>query len=153
MRLFTRVLSWLVALPLAAALGWWGAGFAPSPATNNPQPPVYDHQVAYHLASLGVPTQVEEYFMFDLNPDGDSKQQAEQMAKALAKAEKEALPLGITGDDLSHNQAVLRRAISLAGDQTYSNVKLIVVGPESMRVSTQAIVAPLALDFRYFAYP
>lgn len=148
-----RALTCLLSLMLAAAAGWWTCGLLVTRQATERMSPVYDHQVAYHLASLAVPADTEEYFMFDLNPGSDSDQQARQMAKAFAAANKEGTPLGVTGDDPAHNQAVLQQAVTQSQGAQYSQMTLIVVGPRAQRKSTQAIVAPSGARLLYFAYP
>lgn len=152
-----KILPAMLITVAAAGAGWWAGGQLQSPEKpqSNAQAmlPVYDHQTAYHLASLGVPPGIKEYFMFDLNPGKNPAEQAAELAKALVTADKEKRPLGLLGDNAEHNLQVIKMAVAQSSGNAFPDAKLIVVGPRHLQQRTRQTAAPLQTGFQYFSYP
>ena len=148
-----RPLVLIGALVFAAAGGWWAGGFVDMTNADKGVQPQYDHAVAYYLASVGIPPNSEEYFMFDLNSGKDASEQAKEMAKAFITANKEKKSLGVIGDDAEHNLQVLQQAVTQSGGNDFPELRIVVVGPKNMQQRVRETVAPLNSSMQYLIYP
>ena len=148
-----RPLVLIGALVFAATGGWWVGGFVDMTNADKGVQPQYDHAVAYYLASVGVPPNSEEYFMFDLNSGKDANEQAQEMAEAFITANKEKKSLGVIGDNAEHNLQVLKQAVKQSDGGELQNLRIVVVGPKNMQKNFRKTVAPLNSSIKYLIYP
>ncbi len=147
-----RAAGLILALCVAAVGGWWAGGYFTHAGEQIARTPVYDHQVAYHIASLGVPPESQEYFMFDLNSESNPEKLGQEMAEALVAANEEKKSLGIIGDDTQHNLKVLEKAVQDSAGKTFPDIRLIFVGPQNMQSKVEKAAAPLKARLEYLVY-
>jgi hypothetical protein len=147
-----RLRRWLLAgalLGAAAAVGvtlHWVRGQAARRAAAIAS---YDLNAAMDLAGAVVPTHIESFYFFVLEPDVD---ESGELANKLVQAAHEQDFLGIAGADAEHNRRVLRAALAIVQPGTLSGLVIIYVGPKNHEAELQPLIDAAGAQLRFVVY-
>lgn len=144
---------WPLALALAAvavlALGtlrWYHerprAGLVPAQS--------FDLDTAMNLIGAEVPSDVESFYFFVLEPRADPE--APELAAKMVQAAGEHDFIGITGADAGHNRAVLLAALALPRERDLRGLIIIYAGPPEQESELRDVVLKNGAEFRFVEY-
>lgn len=143
------MLALLIAALAALWLGLWRLELGRQ-ALRAIERATYDLDAAMELAGAQVPSYVESFYFFVLEPD--SGDESAELAGKLAQAAGEGEFLGIAGPDAEHNRSVLLAALALLARQNLAGLVIIYVGPPAQEAELQERVGAAGAELRFAPY-
>ena len=128
------------------AIAWYAQRPGAGPVIGEP----FDLNTAMNLIGEQVPSEVESFYFFVLEPK--SPTEAPELAAKMVEAAGQHEFLGITGADAGHNRAVLLAALAVPRDKPLQGLVIIYAGPPEQETELREVVLRNGAEFRFVPY-